>query len=153
MKIIVNNQQEADLIRHFLSECHEYSIMDLLKNEIAKYQDDEAEIQGEDFRILEEAVFWSGPKIIVDPQEEELEFEDDNWVTGECIHCGTHTMGSGDDRPLTYAAWRDMDSDESRAQWRCEDCSRRLCPACSERLKESDEGDECKVCLGEEQQP
>lgn len=152
MRIVVSNEQEADLIRRFLNDGHEHSIMDLLKSEIAKYPDDQPELEGEDFRILAEAVFWGGPTIEIDLKEEELRFEDDDWVTGKCIHCGTHTIGSANDEPLTYSGWKWLDSPETRVKWRCEECARRLCPACSEHLIENDEDDECKVCMGEEQQ-
>ncbi|MEE4580560.1 hypothetical protein [Paenibacillus polymyxa] len=152
MRIIVNNQYEADLISRFINDGHEHRIMDLLKLEITKYPDENLELEGEDFRILEDAVFWGDTTIEIDPKEEELRFAGDYWVTRGCIYCGTHTLGDTDIEPLTYSSWKWLDSPETRANWRCEECARKLCPACSEHLIENDEDDECKVCMEEEQQ-
>ncbi|MEK3849967.1 hypothetical protein MHB54_25160 [Paenibacillus sp. FSL M7-0802] len=70
--------------------------MDLIKSEKEKQEDTE-DLQGEDFRILAEGFFWSELHIEIDRKEEELKFRDDDWVTGECIHCGTHTTGNNRD--------------------------------------------------------
>lgn len=147
MRIIVNNEQEADLIRRFLDDGHEHSIMDLLQAEIAKYPEDQPELEGADFRILAEAVFWGNPKIIVDQKEEEMRFEDDDWVTGYCVHCYTHTTGSSNGDPLTYGTWKWLDSHETRSKWRCEDCAKKMCPNCGERIMKSVDEEECPECL------
>ncbi|MGO4953008.1 hypothetical protein [Paenibacillus sp. S25] len=41
MKIVVNNEQEADLMRCFFQDGHEYSVMDLIKSEKEKQEDTE----------------------------------------------------------------------------------------------------------------
>ncbi|GBF73149.1 hypothetical protein PA598K_01434 [Paenibacillus sp. 598K] len=151
MRIIVNNQHEATLIKKFLDAAHELGIADLMEQEDATSSQEANEQQllnSSDYRIVAEAIFWGGPKIEVDASEDELRYEDDDWVTGTCIHCGSETMGTGDGMdPLTYERWIEMNSAESRKKWRCDSCHKHMCGNCGERTYTNEEYGECAECM------
>lgn len=150
MRIIVNNQSEADLIKKFLDACHELGVADLMEQEDAEQNGTEQMLDADDYRILGEAVFFETPAIEVDPKESELRYHSDDFVTGTCVHCSTETMGTWMDDPLTYESLKDMNSEEYRKKWRCEDCQKKLCDRCRERTCTNLDVMECDQCLGED---
>lgn len=147
MKIIVANESEKLLIEKFIEEFRECDMADEL-HEVSSECDPHDCFHSDEATIINYALDQC--RVIVDEKEKDIYLEEDDLITGICKFCGEQTNGMSDYDDITYEHYLKMMSLDEQENWTCEECYRRLCSCCGEKLTENDDTNLCPDCEKEE---
>ncbi|PZM62593.1 hypothetical protein [Paenibacillus dendritiformis] len=124
MKIVVANESEARLMRDYLTTMHELGIIDLMEEEDGSHPDEQV-LNANDYRAIRDAVAGDQIKVVVDAEEDDICYEDNDFIVGTCIRCGTETQGLIDPETVTYERYLKMM--DNQKDWHCYECQRKQC--------------------------
>jgi DNA-directed RNA polymerase subunit RPC12/RpoP len=119
MKIIVNNEDEAKLIRDFLVFAHDMTATEAIE----KLEDPtDRALTSDQYFLIQTGLFDADLVIEVNKNEKHMTHEDTERITGVCIHCKAETTGLINDSDVTFSEYIRLKSDKAKETWHCEDC-------------------------------
>lgn len=119
MKILVNNQTEANLVETFLMALREEMLDSIQTIDHANASTSGFYLSSEDYEFLEDGVYHA--EIVINDTVREMSIEPYN-ITGVCVKCGIVTDGTIDGNLITYQEFLDMLTTASQESWLCESC-------------------------------
>jgi rRNA maturation protein Nop10 len=145
MKIVVNNEAEAALVKKLLNVINDLDMFEEIKRKDAETGCVPI-LNHHECKILRDEFFCGSLSVVVDPKEQEIAVEDD-MITGTCVVCGAQTSGVDPNRydEISYTDYLRLMSPEVQGNWKCEDCHRNTCPECGEAQMLPDM-DMCQEC-------
>jgi len=119
MKILVNNQDEANMAEEFLTALHE-EMLDYIQEQDHTQSDSKGMyLSSDQYDFLRDGIYHA--EVIINNTVREMVIEPYN-ICGICSKCGTNTSGTIDGNDISYSEYLDMMSEDRLKSWLCETC-------------------------------